>query len=161
MYQQIISSESITDYTSECKVYLRLLNNTVEDAVIGRQLVAAIKQAEQKCNRAFTAKLLTVKSTNYKFDLLGVLDSTKTIVAKIDSVVTTDYEITGDVQPSIEFTGSGTIYEVSYSTKADMPEMVKEWVFEKVNRLFNRNSDDVTLEDDSLLDPYKNLIWLP
>jgi len=161
MYQQVISSETFVDYTTDCKAYLRLLNNTVEDAIITRQLKVAIKQAEQKCNRSFTAKTLTIKSSSQKFALLGIYDSTATISVKVDSIVTTDYEITGDVQPEIEFTASGTLYEVTYSTKADMPEMVKEWVFQVVNKFFNRNSPDVTEPDNTLLEPYTNLVWLP
>ena len=161
MYQQVISSETFVDYTTDCKAYLRLLNNTVEDAIITSQLKVAIKQAELKCNRSFTAKTLTVKSSNQKFALLGIYDSTSTVTVKIDGIITTDYEISGDVQPEIEFTANGTIYEVTYSTKADMPEMVKEWVFQVVNKFFNRNSPDVTEPDNTLLDPYINIVWLP
>ena len=161
MYQQVVTSETFVDYTTDCKAYLRLLNNTVEDAIITRQLKVAIKQAEMKCNRSFTEKGITIKTTLQTFAMLGVYDSTKAVTAKIDAVVTTGYAITGDVQPEIEFEGTGTIYELSYTTKADMPEMVKEWVFQTVNKFFNRNSPDATEPDDKLLEPYINLVWLP
>lgn len=160
MYQQVINSESIDDLISECKPYLRLLNYDVEDSVIGRQLIVAINKAEQICNRAFSVKNVEVKSSSSPFPLLGIVDVSKTITVKVDDVETTNYTISGHVNPSITVYESGSTYTVTYYTVGAMPDMVKEWVFQYVNKLFNRNSPDATEPDSSLLEPYKNLVWL-
>jgi len=161
MYQQVISSETIVDLTTTAKQYLRLLNNTAEDALITEQLTVALKTAEQICNRAFSAKSMVIKSDKSEFALLGCLDTAIAIVAKVDGVVTTEYEIIGEVQPSIKFSAIGGIYQVEYSTKADMPVGVKQWIYQKTAQLFERNSEDSREPDNGLIEPYINLVWLP
>lgn len=160
MYQIVVSSETIPSLVTKAKKYLRLLNNTAEDDLITDQITVAIRNAEKLCNRAFMMKSVVIKSDNFKFNLLGIIDTTKTITCKIDGVVTTDYTIKGDVQPEIEFMAFGDIYQIEYTTKADLPIEVEQWVYQKTAQQFERNSEDSREPDAELLEPYKNIVWL-
>jgi hypothetical protein len=159
MYEVTINSEQLEGVNLEViKQYLRTEGCDAEDLLINEQVKVALTRAEKYCNRAFTAKEVTILSDLTEFPLMGTLDEIEEV--KLDGVVTTEnYSIKGKNDPVFYAETKGE-WEVTHTTKANIPFMVQEYVRQSVYKMNERGEQDIPEPDHKLLNPLKRLIWL-